>query len=108
MANTIYIDNTGVVELDELKNSITDEFINDASVTATIQLNGVDVEGQAWPLALDYVTASDGKYRGLSSADLVLLKDRTYSAIVEAVAGSLEGKWICKVVAQERPCGAEC
>lgn len=108
MANTIYIDNTGVVELDELKNSITDAFINDANVTATIQLNGVDVDGQAWPLTLDYVEASDGKYRGLASADLQLVKDRTYTAIVEVVSGSLEAKWTCRVVAKERPCGSEC
>jgi len=101
----LYNRNTGVVELNGLKNGLTEQFENDATVAATIQYQGEDVSGETWPLAMAYVTASDGIYRGLLSAGLDLTNGKTHTATVTAVTtDGLEGEWICKVVPQDRPC----
>ena len=40
------------------------KYVNDATVTATVTtLNDENVEGQSWPLALGYVSGSNGKYQ---------------------------------------------
>ncbi len=57
--------NDNILELDGLRNEITGAFLNAATVTATlVDSGGVNVTGQSWPLALDYVSDSDGIYRG--------------------------------------------
>lgn len=100
----IYVDNTGVVELDGLKNAITGAFENTATVNARIQYQGVDIAGETWPIDLVYVTSSNGLYRGLLLHSLDMTGGRVYTAIVNATAGSLIGEWNCKVLAKDRQC----
>jgi len=66
-----YYKNDNMLELNGLKDEITEEFVNDADVTASVKdSENVEVTGQTWPLTLDYITASDGIYRGVLEAAL--------------------------------------
>lgn len=74
----VYIGNSLVLELgddqgDGLQDAITKAWINDATVTATLKTTaGIDLAGQAWPLALPYVAGSRGVYRGVLEPALVI------------------------------------
>src|SRR5262245_59463288 len=104
MSDLIYIENTNVIELNGLHNEITGSYQNAATVEARIQYCGEDVEGQSWPVTLDYITDSNGDYRGLLDAALELRDGRQYTAVVVATAGSLQATFNCKVLAQTRAC----
>jgi len=73
-----YYKNDTLLELAGLKDEVTEAYINTATVTATVKnAAGTAVTGQAWPLTLSYVTASDGDYRGVLEAALsVAVGDR--------------------------------
>ena len=90
MSLTLYIDNDNVIELSSLKNFITDAYINDATVTATLyDTDDVEVVGQTWPLTLAYAAATDGIYRGVLEYDLsVDIAGSMYIAKVDVDAGS--------------------
>lgn len=64
--------------------------INDATVNVTLKdLYGNAVSGQAWPLALQYETGSDGDYSGIFQAALQLVEDAVYQADVSIAGGGL-------------------
>lgn len=107
MSGNLYIDNTGVAELNGLQNGLTSDYINDATVECTLYLKGAPVDGQSWPLTLDYVVDSNGDYRGLLDAALDLSQDLVYTAKIVASSGGMTGTWNCNVVAKERPCGSD-
>jgi hypothetical protein len=85
---TAFVANTNILELLGLKSDVEDVFINDATVTARIRdKNGDDVSGQSWPVAMAYVAASDGNYRGTLSDEIALVNKQKYKAIIDADAG---------------------
>jgi len=50
--------------------------------------------GQVWPVAMIYVAASNGNYRGTLSKGVALLDGKTYTAKVTADGGpGLFGRW---------------
>lgn len=62
---TIRVSTDNVIRVEGLKNTLSGEFINDGTVEVTLtDEDGVEFAGQTWPLALDYVAASDGVYQG--------------------------------------------
>lgn len=103
MAEVIYKDNDNLVEVDELKNSATDAYINNATVnlTAIKDAAGVNVTGITFPLAMSYVSASNGKYQATVDKALALVAGQAYTAIIDAVSGTLDGHWeiplTCKI-----------
>lgn len=91
---TAFIANTNVLQLEGLKNSLTGAFLNSATVTVTVKgPDGVNVSGETWPLTMDYVTSSNGNYRGILAHSLPFTK-REYVAHVDANGGAgLIGHW---------------
>lgn len=96
MADTIFVGNDNFLEVSALKNSATDEFINDATVTVTLTDSaGSQVAGETWPLAVSYINASDGVYRATLRDTLTLTAGQLYRATVTADAGAgLLATWI--------------
>lgn len=86
---TAFVANTNVLDLIGLKEEITDAFINNAAVEVTIKdAEGTSVAGETWPLAMDYVAASDGDYRAFVSEDLELSAGTRYVAYIDADGGA--------------------
>lgn len=95
----------------ELKDAITDTYINDALTTVTLQDEyGEEVAGQVWPLVMDYVVGSNGTYRGNLVSALVLIANKKYKAFVTTTASGSTGTWTCNVVSRIRDCcdGVDC
>jgi len=94
----LYVDNTNTVTLDGLQNSITAAYINDATVTLTIEdSDGVEVTGETWPLTMSYVATSDGNYR--VAIDAVLEDSEKYSAIINVSSSGSTAKWTVPITA---------
>jgi len=55
-------------------------------------------------LAMAYVAASDGLYRGMLTYQLDLTPGKVHMALAEADAGGIHGEWNCRVLVKERPC----
>lgn len=102
--SVLYVDNSNVVELTDVKNSVTGDPDTGASVSVTL-LDSADneVAGQAWPLPMAH--DADGTYRATMSANIDVANGEPYYAVVDAIGsnGSV-GKWRCKVKASERKC----
>jgi len=89
--HVIFLNNTGLVQLNGLKDAQTKTPINDAVVTITLKdADDVEVPGETWPVALSYVDGSDGNYSATFS-DLIEVQDETdytMSVTVTALDGS--------------------
>ncbi len=87
---TLYLatDNAFIVE--GVRNSVSNEFINDATVELTLlDATGNELSGQTWPLELDYVAGSNGNYSGDILDSVVALDGDTGTARVVIASGSL-------------------
>ncbi len=83
-----FVGNTNLLEIIGLQNDITMVFINNATVTVTVQdSSGADVAGMTWPATMNYVAASDGDYRVALKDDLVLIHKDLYHALIRADGG---------------------
>ena len=84
-----FVENTNLLEIIGLQDSITLAFINDATVTVTVQDDKeVDVVGMTWPATMNYIASSDGDYRIALEDDLALIHKKLYHALVRADGGS--------------------
>lgn len=85
---TLYVGNDMLLEVAGLRDDVTGDYLNAATVTVTLKTSaGVNVSGQAWPLALAYVTGSNGVYRATLIDTLSLTANSRYVATVIADAG---------------------
>lgn len=85
---TMFVHNTGALDLIGLKSHVDDTYINDATVTFTVKdKQGHELAGETWPQTMTYVVGSNGNYRGILSADLELIAKQHYTAIIEADGG---------------------
>lgn len=99
----IYILNDTVVELRALKNAVTDEYVNDATVTVTIKdILGSAVTGLTFPITLTYVTGSNGIYRATLDKALSLSDGLSYFAEITAASGGVDGFWRVPLIAGYR------
>lgn len=100
---TAFIANTNILDLRNLKNEITQAFINGATVEVTIRdATGAAVAGQTWPVTMSYVAASDGDYRAIISEDVEFTK-QNYTAYIDSDGGpGLVGHWEFKFKPQIR------
>src|SRR5258705_4441177 len=87
--------NDMVLEVSELMNEVTGAFLNSATVTVSLaDVNGNPVDGNAWPLALEYVAGSDGMYRVTLADTLGITPNARYAADLIADAGAgLRAQW---------------
>jgi len=95
MAQIIYYLNDHTIELRNLKNEVTGDYLDAATVTVTlVDSNDAEVSGETWPLTMSYVTGSNGVYRATFSDTLSLTKLAKYTAKVTADGGAgLKGYW---------------
>ena len=87
---TLWVESDNLWTVDELKNVITDAFINNATVTLNLyEADGTTlVTGAAFPISVAFVVASDGKYQATLPNELDLVAKRRYVAHTIADAGS--------------------
>ncbi|MEQ1636708.1 MAG: hypothetical protein ABL903_08440 [Methylococcales bacterium] len=101
--NVLLIGNDNSLELNGLRNAITDAYVNDAMVAAVLKdMAGIDLPGQPWPLVLPYVAASDGCYRGILQDTLTLKHDQHYRLQIAAQGDGLTATWEAVIKAEIR------
>lgn len=102
--------NDNVVELTGAKDVIADAFLDgDAEVACTLlDPDGEEVEslvesGVSWPIAMDYVSGSEGDFRATLPFDLDVTVGKSYTLKVVADAGAgKHGEWHVPVSVQTR------
>lgn len=98
-----YANNTNVVEINGLRNAVTDAYVNDATVTLTVEdADGTEVSGVSWPVAGSYIASSDGIYQIVVATDAVFTVGRKYTAKVTATSGSDVAYWEVPVTVVRR------
>jgi len=96
-------DNDNVLQLTGLKNGIDAQFINDATVTATLNdTDGTEISGMTWPATMTYVSGSEGTYQLLLDSTLNLQKNTLYTVHVHVISGGLTGHWTQHIRAASR------
>lgn len=99
----LYTGNDTVVEARGVMNEVTGEYLNSATVTCTLLTSaGVEVTGQSWPLAMAYVSSSDGVYRATVPKTVAITANGRYKMQIDVNAGAgLVGQWtvpcLCRV-----------
>lgn len=93
---TLYIGSDNTLELRELTNTVTDEYVSDATVEATLTTTGgAEVAGETWPVTLAHVepaegAAESGKYRVTLSDALEMTEGAFYIVTVVATIGAIK------------------
>lgn len=88
MTAIVYVANTNVLDLIGLKSVVDNAYVDNATVTVTVKdSTGTAVTGEAWPMAMTYVAASNGNYRAFLENDLALVAKKKYTAFIDADAG---------------------
>lgn len=93
--------NSNLLTLDQLKDVANDNFLNAATVTVTLKdLDGNSISGESWPLAMSYVSGSDGKYIATVAAAISVVEGDEVEAHVSAVESGLtySAEVPCRVV----------
>lgn len=100
----LLIGNDQTISVSGVQDAVSGDFINNAVITATVKdACGEQVSGQDWPLTLNYVTDSDGNYRGTFEDGLELVENEIYIVEVHlTVPGDLVAYWRQKVPAAYR------
>lgn len=95
--------NTTRISVSELKDEATGEWVNDATVEATLfDSLGVAVEGQEWPLSLEYEAESNGEYSADMDFEAELEEGRRYLLQITAQIGNKRGTWRVPAIAEAR------
>lgn len=103
MSINLYVGNANTVAILGLKNGLSGEFINDADANLTIKnMQGSDVGGAPWPIALNYVGDSDGEYRALLPDTLEISAGDYYQLIINAEGDGLKAVWSPYIQATNR------
>lgn len=99
-----FVQNSNVLQLLGTSNSLTAEYINDATVEVTVlDSAGNEVAGETWPKAMPYVPDSAGIYRCTLSASLALVARQVHCAKIDLAAGDgLAASWRFLFRPQER------
>ncbi len=83
----IFLKNTGLVQINGLKDALTKTPVNDAVATVTLkELDGSEVSGETWPVSLSYLAGSDGNYAATFSDSVAILDEGDYIMEVSAIA----------------------
>ncbi len=88
MTQVIFDLNDNLIELIDLKDLVSGNFANSATVTVTlVDKDDVEVVGETWPLAMIFVPASDGLYRAILKDTLTLVVGSLYTAKIDVNDG---------------------
>jgi len=82
---------SNVLEVQKLKNKVTDTYL-DAAATVEVTLldpSGAPVAGSTWPVALAYVAASEGLFRGILPPAVAVVAGEWYEVQLNITSGSL-------------------
>jgi hypothetical protein len=91
---TAYVDNTNVLQIVGLRDTLTADFINDATVVVTVKdADGDAVAGETWPMTMAYVTGSNGDYSVTLSTDLDIEARVAYFAHIDATVDGNVASW---------------
>lgn len=102
MTQTVYIDNDNRIKLVGLVDA-DGAYQNSAVVAVTLKDDaGVDIPGEAWPLAMPYVTASNGDYRAILQNTLTITDNQPVTAIVDVESGGLTARFKVALTAKAR------
>jgi len=100
----LHYQNDNLIEVDGLKDSTAAGYADasaDVKLTTIKDADGNEVSGISFPLTLEYVAASSGKFRAVIDKALALVPEAAYTAIVDVAYGTLDGHWemplTCKV-----------
>jgi len=89
-----YLDNDHALDLQNLRNGATGEYINDATVQATLlDAAGDQVAGQSWPTVLTYRTGTPGCYRSQINDDVSVALGDAITAQITAQVDGLTATW---------------
>lgn len=100
---TLLVGNDMILELASLQNTVTADYVNDAAVYVTLlDLDGVEVAGQAWPLQMPYVVSSSGLYRAELPATVELVDKTKYTARIDVTSGAMVARWDAPTIAKLR------
>jgi hypothetical protein len=100
---TIYIGNDNLVTLYDLRNALTQEYVNDAEAEVTVvDENSDPVDGGDWPMPMEYVADSNGKYIAALPETLQLTPGTFYKAVVSVKSGDLDALFRVPLVAKYR------
>ena len=105
---SLYIGNDTLASLSGLRAATAAEgtYINDGTVTLTLMdVDGVELAGETWPLTMSYITDSDGVYRAVIQDTLSLTPGATYIAELTADGDSLQAQWTVELKATIRGAG---
>lgn len=86
--------NDNIIELNGLRDQVSGSFINNATVTVTVKTAaGIVVTGETFPLAMNYVVSSNGKYSATLKKELAVSIGTTYYAEISVAASGVDGFW---------------
>lgn len=96
----LYQSNDQTIEVDKLKDRLTGNFLNSATVSSTLYDSAGSAVSGLNGLALSYVSSSNGKYRGNVEQTFAPALGDNYEIWFEAAQGSSVGHW-------EIPCSVQ-
>lgn len=93
-SQTVLYLNDMLLELQELKDVVTDLAITDATVSViVVDAAGDEVSGETWPLTMAHVGSPDGTYRATLQSVVAFINDDLYFAQITVVKAGLNGYW---------------
>ena len=88
-SNRVYVSCDNVIQVDELTNELTGNYMNSATCTFTLyDEDNVAVSG-ATTVAMAYVAASNGKYQGVLESTVALTVGEVYTVVVSIAQGGI-------------------
>ena len=111
MTDVIYKDNDNLIclgdpdtDLGGLQNSSSGAYINNATVTLTAirDAAGNTVSGETFPKTMSYVASSNGRYEAVVDKAIVLTAGQHYTAVIDAVSGTLDAHWELPLICRTR------
>lgn len=104
MAEVLFSHNDHTIKLLGLKDGKTGNFVNNATVEATIyNSRGEPLAGVTWPIPMSYVADSDGDYQGDLDEEFVASLGSGYYMITDASAApDVKGRWRTPIRVENR------
>lgn len=94
MVTVLFDKNDHTIRVIDLKRTDTDVFVIDAVVTVVmVDSNDVPVSGPTWPLALAYVSGTDGEYMAVIDKAAVENIGDFQELQITAVKDSIDAYW---------------
>lgn len=99
MTIKIYENNDTVIEIVELRNSVTNALVTDATVVANVFKEGVDVSGD---ITLSYVSNSRGTYRGILPSVVAIASGDVVDVVISLDAAGVSAEFTINTKVRKR------